>query len=169
MVSMHAVVYASAMELVGMCNTSLQASEVGIDFLNRAKQAIMEIKVEPECVKEARVKIDEKDIVQEVSAPPRVRSRGRPKESRLKSVIETVIAKKRKRYAKAEKKQAAVLVEVKKQLAVHVEVKRRSSRLASSTTEAGQHAAPSSVSRKCRLCGGKGHYRSTCHLKSKPA
>ncbi|KAM0846298.1 hypothetical protein ACQ4PT_055757 [Festuca glaucescens] len=154
MACMHAVVYAAAMELVAMCNSSVNAAEIGIDFMNRAKQAICAVRttgsVAPApavCGTNEGQEVDTTCVV----APPRVRSRGRPKESRLKSVIEVVKGKKRKRTERAEKKKVKL----------PVPSKRKSSRLAAMNTQVQATAA-----RKCRLCGEEGHYRSTCHLNS---
>ena len=97
MVSLHAVVYASAMELVGMCNTSVKAAEIGIEYMKRAKQEIGSMAVADADITDLHQPSHQatQPVVEEVIAPPRVRSRGRPKEKRLKPIMEIVKNKKK--------------------------------------------------------------------------
>lgn len=43
--TIQSIAYATTMELVGMCRGSRQAFEVGVDFINRAKQAMSSMTV----------------------------------------------------------------------------------------------------------------------------
>uniref|UniRef100_A0ACD5XQL4 Uncharacterized protein n=1 Tax=Avena sativa TaxID=4498 RepID=A0ACD5XQL4_AVESA len=99
--SMHSLLHASAMELVGMGTTSRKAFEVAVEYVSHAKVAISMMTVDdpgrPD-VHATSVPIDgsEKQLFDSsVAAPPRVRSRGRPKELRYKSPIESPGACKR--------------------------------------------------------------------------
>ena len=144
MVSLHAIVYASAMELVGMCNTSVQAAEIGIECMKRAKQEIGSMAVEDVDIAGLHQSGHQAThpVVEEVIGPPRVRSRGRPKEKHLKPIMEIVKTKKKKSLKKAEKKTVAALVSTK----------RRSSRLAAANPGINHDSGP----RKCSLCGAGG-------------
>lgn len=141
----HAIVYAAAMELVVMCNASREASEIGIGFITQAKQAIEDMTVitaEGTEVQETEPKPE--DAPEEVVAPPRVRSRGRPKVSRYKSPIEATKGKKRK----------------------IAEVAQDTQNNAARRSRNEVHGPVTQPPRKCHSCGEYGHYRSTCGRKS---
>lgn len=189
--TLHALAYGSAMELVSMCRSSRRAFEIGVDYMSRAKQAISTITTDEEATPTVteRVQPNTANLAQQtpqdsthismsnrnqeqdneqnavnVLAPPRVVSRGRPKQSRFKSPIESPGSSKRPRTSNTADD--------------HNESLRRSSRLsghapvemeldddeivpATPDITAGR-AKP----RKCHQCGQYGHYRSTCGRKS---
>lgn len=162
---------ASMHTLVRMCGESRQALEVGVDFISRAKEAINSMTIEnlpssnPEPLlpsgsgtKPTSIIVNtlNDDAVMNITAPPWVRSRGRPKQSRMKSAIESPGGKKRK---------------------VDGVPLRRSSRISvmddasnipqdSGNTDGQEENYEPSQTRKCHACGEYGHYRSTCGRKS---
>ncbi|KAI4965427.1 hypothetical protein ZWY2020_054598 [Hordeum vulgare] len=99
--AMYCFIYASAMELVSMATKSRPAFEVAVDYVNRAKLDVSSMTVVPtkpaldETVQVAGVAVDV--AIDTILAPPRVRSRGRPKKSRFKSPIESPGARKKKK------------------------------------------------------------------------
>ncbi|KAM0845876.1 hypothetical protein ACQ4PT_056065 [Festuca glaucescens] len=91
--SMHGMLHAAAMELVGMGTTSRQAFELAVDYISHAKAALAAMTVDDpnQGVFDAQNLpahgTDPLLFDASVAAPPRVRSRGRPKELRFKSPI----------------------------------------------------------------------------------
>jgi hypothetical protein len=100
--SMHGLLHASVMELGSMGVTSRRAFEIAVDYVSHAKAAIAVITVnEPgDAPLEAQnVEASGGEMLQfdpSVAAPPRVRSRGRPKELRFKSPIEHTLPEERR-------------------------------------------------------------------------
>ncbi|KAM0894146.1 hypothetical protein ACQ4PT_024649 [Festuca glaucescens] len=99
--SMHGLLHACAMELVGLGTTSRQAFEVAVDYVSQAKAAITSMTVDDPGRRAFHAKSVPEDSAAELvfdascAAPPRVRSRGRPKELRFKSPIESPGARKK--------------------------------------------------------------------------
>ena len=158
--TLHAVVYAACMELVGMCCASRQHTEIALDYIGRAKEALVAITVVPPVGDSPSKKaeqptplwdgtvIDEREhanaeVGNSVAAPPRVRSRGRPKQSRIKSPIEVT-------KSGAKKKRAASKTPVGTR-----NVKPRKDKKSAA-------AAKDKTDPKCRLCGSNAHYAARC-------
>jgi hypothetical protein len=178
--SMHALLHASVMELVGMGITSRRAFEVAVDYVSHAKAAISAIIVadpSAEPLTSQTVLGDCADILQvdsSAAAPPRVRSRGRPKELRFKSPIESPGSRKRAAPSSATPAQ------------VESERPRKSSRFLKTGVYVVEHcgecqstqhrtsACPlnnmpgptSATPRRCQKFHVVGHNRSTCGRKS---
>jgi hypothetical protein len=178
--SMHGMLHASAMELVGMGTMSRQAFEVAVDYFSHAKAAIAAMKVDdpkfsPAATGNPDVVVTAPPIFDSsVAAPPRVRSRGRPKELRLKSPIESPGARKRSATSVSSKTPA------------QEERPRRSARFLKTGVYYVEHcgscgstqhrtancamnvvAGPvTATKRRCKTCGDVGHNRSTCGRKS---
>jgi hypothetical protein len=99
--SMHGMLHASVMELVSMGVTSRRAFELAVDYVSHAKAAITAITVDDlgaTPLEAQTVNLAGGDLLQfdpSIAAPPRVRSRGRPKELRFKSPIESPESRKR--------------------------------------------------------------------------
>lgn len=159
--TMHALIYASSMELVRMCQSSRQAFNVGIDYISRAKEAISsmtvhtDVGVPPQGAGNASPcdgnagEITGNGHDQPVRPPGRVVSRGRPKQSRYRSPIEMLTRSR----------------------------KRKSVSTPDSFVQSQQDGDPSAgtdasktdgraKARKCHMCGQYGHYRNTCGRKS---
>ncbi|CAL4984465.1 unnamed protein product [Urochloa decumbens] len=158
--ALHSILYNAAMELVSMGGASRQAFEVALSHVARGKTAIAAMTVIPadsapeEPEQASEVISGSEDVIDSqlanLSAPPRVRSRGRPAQNRLKAPIESPGARKRKAPS-ATSNRIGVTTRSRirpVQPAGHVVDK----------TSSGQ--------RKCQLCGEQGHYRSTCGRKS---
>ncbi|KAM0859107.1 hypothetical protein ACQ4PT_047399 [Festuca glaucescens] len=101
--SLHSAVYASAMELVSMALKSRTGVEMCMGYFSKAKEAISCLAVPhgggasstmPKTAVDDVGKEQPEDPA--VLAPPRVRSRGRPKEKRMKPFIELAFGSKRK-------------------------------------------------------------------------
>jgi hypothetical protein len=147
------------MELLSIGRSSRQAFEIALGHVSRAKSAISAMKVvgpDGEAVGEVAVGEvevtglesvvqDASDSFTEAKAPPRVRSRGRPRQSRFKSPVESPGASKRK--------------QVKPAVDNGRFPKKRG-------TDEELQEAEGSQKRRCKLCGDFGHYRSTCGRKS---
>lgn len=181
---MHTLVYSAAMELVGLAATSRPAFEIGIQALSRAKQAILAVTVvaEPRTDPLGPVLVDAYDgnvdalsSVQELagaSAPPRVRSRGRPAKTRLKSPIESPGACKRKTKNKVGNADESTLgTRQSKRIKNLAEgnVSNGKCRICGSSDHYASACPRNNLEsskvpgvRKCKACGGEGHYRSTC-------
>jgi hypothetical protein len=188
--TLHALAYGSAMELVSMCRCSRRAFEIGVDYMSRAKQAISTITTEeatttvnergqPNTGNVAQQTPDdstyismsnrnqEQDTEQNVVnvlAPPRVVSRGRPKQSRLKSPIESPGSSKRPRTSNTADDHNDSLRRSSRlsgHAPVEMELDDEEILLANPDIRAGR-AKP----RKCHQCGQYGHYRNTCGRKS---
>jgi hypothetical protein len=93
------------MELISIGRTSRQAFEIALRHVSRAKSAISVMKVvgpegkgqgEGEVTGVESVVQDGSDSLSEAKAPPRMRSRGRPRKSRFKSPVESPGAAKQK-------------------------------------------------------------------------
>jgi hypothetical protein len=152
-------------ELLAMGRSSRQAFEIALSHVSRAKAEISSMKIDAgddvdghgDNVNYTAVGAGHGDKLNftgvdagsdvselaDVHAPPRVRSRGRPRQSRFKSPIESPGARKKPSsvgpVANLTKKRAA--------------------------TDEGSNG-DCHQKRKCKLCGEFGHYRSTCGRKS---
>ncbi|CAL4934499.1 unnamed protein product [Urochloa decumbens] len=152
--ALHSILYNSAMELVTMCRSSRQAFEVALTFVSKGKAAVSSMTVMPPAQEKSGDNTEDQISTEadgdgncdldKLSAPPCVRSRGRPAQSRLKSPIESPGATTRKRKPTCNRASDDVFEE--------------------HGTE--EQAATRSGKRKCHLCGQKGHYQSTCGRKS---
>jgi hypothetical protein len=178
--SMHGMLHAAVMELVGMGTTSRQAFEVAVDYVSHAKAAISAMKVDAPVNVGFSVQSTElagEDVLQfdsGVAAPPRVRSRGRPKELRFKSPIESPGGSKRPTNLKRSMKSSGD------------DAPRRSTRFLKTGVYVIEHCGScglpghrtsecaeeledeqgGAVRRRCKSCGEVGHNRSTCGRKS---
>ncbi|KAM0912809.1 hypothetical protein ACQ4PT_012551 [Festuca glaucescens] len=176
--SMHALLHASVMELVGMGITSRRAFEVAVDYVSHAKAAISAIVVADPAAKPftaQTVLVGCADILEfdsSAAAPPRVRSRGRPKELRFKSPVESPGGRKQTTPSSAATAQP------------EAERPRKSSRFlkvyvvehcgACQSTQHRTSACPLNIvpgptgatPRRCQKCHVVGHNRSTCGRKS---
>jgi hypothetical protein len=152
--ALHAVLYTACMELVSLGHTSRQAFEVALGHVSKAKVAITSMTiVTPDVVAcDGKVefegqedRVDESCGLADAQAPPRVRSRGRPRQSRFKSPIESPGA-----ASKKSSTISGVATSSKKRVAIDE----------NGMDDEGQ------TRRRCKLCGEFGHYRSTCGRKS---
>jgi hypothetical protein len=176
---MHGLLHASVMELVSMGVTSRRAFELAVDYVSHAKAAIAAITVnEPggAPLDSQNVEAAGGEFLQfdpSVAAPPRVRSRGRPKELRFKSPIESPGSRKRPAASAAVPQDTG-------------DRTRKSTRFLKKgvyvmehcgTCDSAQHhssACPLNVvpgpsgaaARRCKTCNAVGHNRSTCGRKS---
>ena len=111
LVALHSILYNASMELVTMGRESRQAFEVALSFVAKAKAAISNMSVvhpsplQPPDTEgsDPERERDESEQLKGVVAPPHVRSRGRPRQSRFKSPVESPGAQKRKRSSAKEK------------------------------------------------------------------
>jgi hypothetical protein len=168
------------MELVAMGTSSRQAFELAVDYVSHAKAAISAMVVDaptPEVFPAQNSEVHGEEVLEfdaGVAAPPRVRSRGRPKELRFKSPIESPGSSKPAANAKKGANDAADCS------------KRRSTRFlktgvyvvdhcgsCGSTLHRTSECVPSDdgeaeapTRRRCKKCGEAGHNRSTCGRKS---
>ncbi|CAM0870364.1 unnamed protein product [Alopecurus aequalis] len=179
--SMHGLLHAAAMELVVMGTSSRQAFELAVNYISNAKAAISAMTVH-EPVREVfdvqTAPADGGDVMQfdsSVAALPRVRSRGRPKELRFKSPIESPGSSKRPNPSSSSKAGKT-----------GVDYPRRSTRFLKTGVYIINHCgscgstdhltenccvddvpvAPAAKRRSCKSCGEFGHNRSTCGRKS---
>ena len=170
---MHTLLYAAAMELVGLASTSRPAFEIGMQTLSRGKQAITSLTVvanagpvAPAAAADALDADTDADAdLGGAAAPPRVRSHGRPAKSRMKSAVESPGG------MKGKDTRAGVAVRQSKRLKQILEgdVAAGKCRLCGSSDHFAS-ACPenivadpkSAAARKCKVCGEEGHYRSTC-------
>jgi hypothetical protein len=174
------LLHASAMELVGMGSTSRQAFELAVDYISHAKAALAAMNVadpgqqgfmaqNSACGEEGVFKFDSG-----VAAPPRVRSRGRPKELRFKSPIESPGAAKAKTKhgTQAVPKNGERTRRSTRFLKTGVYIIEHCGRCGSTQhrTEAcdvaDEEEHTGAAPRKCKSCGETGHNRSTCGRKS---
>jgi hypothetical protein len=141
------------MELLSIGRSSRQAFEIALGHVSRAKSAISAMKVvEPEGQAQDEGEVtgvesvvqDGSDSFTEAKAPPRVRSRGRPRQSRFKSPVESPGAAKRKQVPAVDNGKFP---------------KKRGTDEELLEVEGAQK-------RRCKLCGDFSHYRSTCGRKS---
>ncbi|TVU04366.1 hypothetical protein EJB05_50065 [Eragrostis curvula] len=178
--ALRTLVYSAAMELVGLSSSSRQAFEVGLDFISRAKKSISSMTVvssgsnaplAPVVIENSDGTVTDgpSDLVMDLdgaSAPPRVRSRGRPVQSRFKSPIESPGCRKRKRPLPSSAPRAGAPPPTGGDgVAGDVPV-RQSSRLSGKTVDVSALCARAkkkgSVVMKCRVCGAADHYASAC-------
>jgi hypothetical protein len=150
--ALHAVLYFACMELLAMGRTSRQAFEIELSHVSRAKAEISSMKIDTEDNIDGHgdsanfTGVDagaDRSNLADVHAPPRVRSRGRPRQSRFKSPIESPGARKKPSTV-------GPVANLPKKRSV-----------ADEETNGDSHQR-----RKCKLCGEFGHYRSTCGRKS---
>ncbi|KAK1664572.1 hypothetical protein QYE76_052731 [Lolium multiflorum] len=176
--SMHGMLHAAAMELVGMGTNSRQAFEIAVDYISHAKAAVSVITVKDpvqsllDAQNAPACGMEKLNVDPSVAAPPRVRSRGRPKELRYKSPIESPGSRKR---AVADSSRS-----------IEDDRPRRSSRFLKTgvyivehcgscgstqhrSSECSVNLVPeefTATRRRCKSCGEIGHNRSTCGRKS---
>lgn len=180
--SMHAVLYASAMELVSMASSSRPSFDLAIDHITRAKHALSEMTVVTkgtsmllgpeieedgdECNEETdgATPLDEPSNsfehspLDEAEAPPRVRSRGRPRTSRFKSPVEIPPSRRKMKVTESGGKST-------KPSKQKCRICGSADHLASKCPENNVAEKPVKP-RKCHACGEEGHYRNTCGRKS---
>ncbi|CAL5045806.1 unnamed protein product [Urochloa decumbens] len=92
--ALHAILYTACMELLNLGRTSRQAFEVALQHVSRAKSAITAMTVvgaeakagDGLCNANDVGKQGDSDNLADAMAPPRVRSRGRPRQSRYHSL-----------------------------------------------------------------------------------
>ena len=172
LVALHSILYNASMELVVMGRESRQAFEVALSFMAKAKVAISSMfVVHPSPLQPTDTEgsdpgqeCDESDQLKEVMAPPHVRSRGRPRQSRFKSPVESPGSQKRKRSSAKEKDVSDVFSSVETCTADVHEVWHTEPDVQSGSGSFG--SGGKSRKRSCHLCGEKGHYKSTCGRKS---
>ncbi|CAO2038142.1 unnamed protein product [Urochloa humidicola] len=180
--SLHSILYSAAMELVTLGRSSRQAFEVALNFVCKGKAAIGSMTVIPragttgeEFEDQDSVQVDGSGVTgcefQGVSAPPRVRSRGRPAQSRLKSPIESPGSRKRKNSGENQGTggQAPSSIRTRSKCSFVQSVSSDSVMVGVESPTAPSvpdDLVSRSGKRTCQLCGEKGHYRSTCGRKS---
>ena len=169
---MHTLLYAAAMELVGLGSTSRPAFEIGMQSLSRVKQAITSLTVISDHgalgsglgSDHPTEEMGSGNELASASAPPRVRSRGRPAKCRMKSPLESPGASKRK-----EAQPMGVRHSKRLNASSRSNVAEGKCRLCGSDDHYANACPenivldPKSVAiRKCKACGEEGHYRRTC-------
>lgn len=182
--SMHAILYASAMELVSMSSSSRPAFDLAMDHIARAKHAISKMtvirQVEDEALapdEEGRVdKSDEEDFsinpvdgeeddvspFDQAEALPRVLSCGRPKTSRFKSLVQIPPCRRKMKETGASGDGPGTRSQASKPKC----------RICGSADHMATKCPGYSVTdkpvkpRKCHACGEERHYRNTCGRKS---
>lgn len=177
--AMHCFIYASAMELVAMATKSRPAFEVAVDYVNRAKLAVSSMTVVP-----SEPQLDEttdpsvatnnlSGVGATILAPPRVRSRGRPKKTRFKSPIESPGARKKRKPAGPPTTSPAPRRSRRNKSAEETRKNVPKCRTCSSIDHYASKCPLNNVeqprglsTRKCTTCGCTGHNRSTCGRKS---
>uniref|UniRef100_A0ACD5UC92 Uncharacterized protein n=1 Tax=Avena sativa TaxID=4498 RepID=A0ACD5UC92_AVESA len=192
--TLHAVVYAASMELVRMCSSSRHHTEIALDYITRAKEAVVASTVIPHLVHATTPKpeqptpladgsvVDDREETASldkrfVAAPPRVRSRGRPKQSRIKSPIEVKkkVSKKRRASSQLTDESRNVKACIKPGGKDKPGGKSGSKcRICGSNAhyavkcDRNQVAGPRGIGlRKCSICGVAGHNRNSCSRKKK--
>lgn len=193
--TMRTVLQSAALELVNVCVDSRQTFELGLDFITRAKEAVSAITVLPgrdssapeimhNTVTAAGVDAEpdltaaEPEItdIAGAMAPERVRSRGRPKEVRMKSPIEGGEGKRKgivtgdtdvPRVGCADEVNTGGPI-----TRASKKTKPAKCRICASPDHFANKCPSNNVEdkttqvRKCHRCGEEGHYRSTCGRKS---
>jgi hypothetical protein len=175
---MHGMLHASAMELVGMGTTSRQAFELAVDYISHAKSALsaMTVKDPGQCGLDAQsAPADGTDTLvfdPSVAAPPRVRSRGRPKELWYKSPIESPGSCK---WPIGDSSQPPPVDRPRRStrfLKTGVYIVEHCGSCGSTqhhTEDCSANVVPvefTATRRRCKSCGEVGHNRSTCGRKS---
>lgn len=180
--SLHAMMHASAMELVHMCSSSRQAFDLALDFIARAKHAVSQMTVidgdvtrgdeEDIANKNQTANADASegvsDMLNDAAAPPRVRSRGRPATSHIKSPVE--VAPKAGRTSahssQGKRKASGACVSTPGSSGgVECSICGSSEHLAADCSDSNA-AVNKGKRRKCHACGGEGHYHNTCGRRS---
>jgi hypothetical protein len=178
--TMHGVLHAAAMELVGMGTTSRQAFEVAIEYVSQCKKSLSEmVVVDPGQVKNCteRAPGTSTDAFQfdvDVAAPPRVRSRGRPKELRFKSPIESPGSNKRpaKQGTNNSNRDGQMPRRTTRFLKTGVVIREHCAECGSTQHLTGEclveneDGERTATRRRCKSCGEVGHNRSTCGRRS---
>ena len=172
LVALHSILYNASMELISMGRESRQAFEVALSFVAKAKEAISSMSVvhpslvqPPPCSERSDPirERDEADQLKGVVAPPHVRSRGRPRQRRFKSPVESPGAHKRNRPS-ARENVSDVFSSVE---TFDGDVDEDSRTKPDVQPGSGLFCSGGkSGKRSCHLCGEKGHYKSTCGRKS---
>jgi hypothetical protein len=178
--SLHSAVYASAMELVGMAMKSRPGVEMCMGFLAQAKEAISCLIVKDAAIPGLSRDKGSTDVHEEgeqeeadvIVAPPKVRSRGRPKEKRLKSFGEAMAGKRKlsasegvSRVTRSKVTSSAGLSNAANNPPARCRVCYSTEHDVTGCPE-NEEPLPGPTARKCHLCGEYGHYRSTCGRKS---
>lgn len=178
--TMHGVLHASAMELVLMGTTSRQAFEVAVDYMSHAKAAIAAMTVkDPQSVQfavqtAAGEGAEPMQFDSAIAAPPRVRSRGRPKELRFKSPIESPGAIKKPPFSKPKNnligsdnpRRSTRFLKTGVYILEHCGYCGSTEHRTGDCEPENEPAAQASKRRSCKSCGAYGHNRSTCGRKS---
>ncbi|KAL6842025.1 hypothetical protein ACP4OV_028004 [Aristida adscensionis] len=157
---MRSVAYAACMELISLCTQTRESFEVGIDYMSRAKAVITSLNPGKARTSAVPEPAESGPMLQEsLAAPKMVRSRGRPKEGRFKSPLEFNSRKRRLRRMTDPGSTTTVSTEAKCRRCGCREHRGSKCRL-------GVVESPKKQTRSCKLCGGTGHYSSTCGRKS---
>nr|XP_051198836.1 protein FAR1-RELATED SEQUENCE 1-like [Lolium perenne] len=176
--SMHGMLHAAAMELIGMGTTSRQAFELAIDYISHAKAALLAITVK----NPVQSHLDAQSAPAEgaeklkfdpaIAAPPRVRSRGRPKELRYKSPIESPGSRKRP-FAESTRvpegdrpRRSTRFLKTGAYMVEHCGSCGSTQHLTSECSVNVVQEEFTATRRRCKSCGEVGHNRSTCGRKS---
>ena len=169
---MHTLLYAAAMELLGLGSTSRPAFEIGMQSLSRAKQAITSLTVISDDgalgsglgSDHTTEEMGSGNELARASAPPRVRSWGRPAKCHMKYPLESPGASKRK-----EAQPMGVRHSKRLNASSRSNVAEGKCRLCGSDDHYANACPENIVSdpksvaiRKCKACGEEGHYRRTC-------
>jgi hypothetical protein len=178
--SMHGLLHAAAMELVCMGTTSRQAFEVAVDYVSHAKAAISAMtvsdrglpRVSAQTALEGDTSVLHFDSA--IAAPPRVRSRGRPKELRFKSPIESPGARKRPSSTPLNKpvegtdrtRRSTRFLKTGVYLVEHCGTCDSTQHQTSDCSLNAEAEQVQPTRRRCQSCGEVGHNRSTCGRKS---
>ncbi|CAM0945809.1 unnamed protein product [Alopecurus aequalis] len=177
--SMHGLLHSSAMELVGMGTTSRQAFEVAVEYLSQAKAVIKAMLVDDPAseafgVQTAHEGGEVLEFDPAIAAPPRVRSRGRPKELRFKSPIESPGARKRLATAgpggvsavEPRPRRSTRFLKTGVYVVEHCRTCETTAHRTSECTRDLVHEEGEAKRRSCKSCGEVGHNRTTCGRKS---
>jgi hypothetical protein len=178
--NMHGLLHSAAMELVCMGTQSRQAFEVAVDFVSNAKAAISSMTVSDpiDTNRNVQTALDADLGVlhfdPSIAAPPRVRSRGRPKELRFKSPIESPGAKKGSSSGlpktvgseKDHRRKSTRFLKTGAYIMEHCESCGSTQHQSSECRVNDVTETYSAAKRRCKSCGETGHNRSTCGRKS---
>lgn len=178
--TMHGLLHAAAMELVGMGTTSRQAFELAVDYVSHAKKALSEMTViDPsQCnvpvQSAAESSIEASQFDPALAAPPRVRSRGRPKELRFKSPIESPGSSRRQAKPVPDKckmddqrtRRTTRFLKTGVLITEHCDTCGSTQHVTGDCMVEMDEGPTSATRRRCKMCGETGHNRSTCGRKS---